>query len=134
MKTPDPPPTAALDHEALSGLVQAFYARLRRDDVLGPVFDRAIAPEDWPPHLARMADFWSSVMLGSGRYHGQPMAAHLRHRDAIAPEMFDLWLGHWQDTAKALLSPADADAVTAKARRIAKSLGLALFFRLPSAV
>jgi hemoglobin len=134
MKTPDPPPSTALDHEALSALVQAFYTRVRADDVLGPVFDRAIAPEEWPHHLARMADFWSSEMLGSGRYHGQPMAAHLRHRDAIAPEMFDRWLDHWQETAEALLCPADAEAVIAKARRIAESLGLALFFRLPATV
>ncbi|MDE1918109.1 MAG: group III truncated hemoglobin [Sphingomonadales bacterium] len=134
MKTSDPTPGPALDHAALGVLVQAFYTRVRADDMLGPVFDRAIAPEEWQPHLTRMADFWSSVMLGSGRYHGQPMAAHLRHRHDIAPEMFDRWLALWQDTAEALLSPADAEAVIAKARRIAESLGLALFFRLPATV
>lgn len=134
MKTSDPPPSPALDHAALSALVQAFYAKVRADAVLGPVFNAAIAPDEWPPHLARMADFWSSVMLGSGLYHGQPMAVHLRHRDAIAPDMFDRWLALWQQSAADLLLPSDAEAVVAKARRIAESLGLALFFRLPAAV
>lgn len=134
MKTSDPPPSPTLDHAALSVLVQAFYAKVRADAVLGPVFNAAIAADEWPPHLARMADFWSSVMLGSGLYHGQPMAVHLRHRDAIAPEMFDRWLALWQQSAADLLLPSDAKAVVAKARRIAESLGLALFFRLPAAV
>ena len=76
----------------------------------------------------------SSVMLTSGRYKGSPMQAHLKHREAIRPEMFARWLTLWGETARELLPAALAEAVVAKAERIAESLGLALWFRMPPPV
>ena len=55
-----------------------FYDRVFRDAILGPIFTRLIPPEAWPAHLSKMCDFWSSVMLMSGRFHGAPMPAHMR--------------------------------------------------------
>lgn len=115
-----------LDEAALAALVESFYRRVRADDVLGPVFARAIADEEWPAHLERMTAFWSSVTLTSGRYHGDPMRAHLKHRDAIAPDMFLRWLAFWEEAARERLAPEDAESIIAKARRIAESLKLAL--------
>jgi hemoglobin len=48
-------------------LVNTFYAKVRADAVLAPVFDARI--HDWEPHLAQMCAFWSSVVLMTGRYH-----------------------------------------------------------------
>ena len=112
----------------LQSLVDAFYAKVRRDVVLGPVFDRAVG--DWPEHLEKLGAFWSSVMLTSGRYKGSPMAAHLRQAKAIEPAMFDRWLELWRETAREALAQPDAAAIIAKAERIAESLKLALFFRI----
>ena len=67
----------------LPSLLAAFYSRVRADQVLGPVFESAV--ENWPAYLGRLADFWSSVMLATGRYKGQPVAAHLAHADRITP-------------------------------------------------
>ena len=47
-------------------LVREFYAKVRADAVLAPIFEARI--EDWEPHLERMCAFWSSVALMSGRY------------------------------------------------------------------
>ena len=113
----------------LQSLVDAFYAKVRRDPVLGPVFDRAVG--DWPEHLEKLGAFWSSVMLTTGRYKGSPMAAHLRQAKAIEPAMFDRWLELWRETAREALAGPDAAAVIEKAERIAESLQLALFFRVP---
>ena len=66
----------------------------------------------------------------SGRYKGQPVPAHAKHRDAITPELFDRWLALWGQTARELMTPKAAVALEAKAARIAESLQLALFFRL----
>ena len=118
-----------MNEEDLQRLVDLFYARVRRDDLLGPVFDGAVG--DWPEHLQKLGAFWSSVMLTSGRYKGSPMGAHMRHASSIEPEMFDRWLKLWRETAREVLAQADAAAVIAKAERIAESLKLALFFRLP---
>ena len=112
----------------LARLVDAFYARVRADDMLGPLFNSAV--DDWSEHLEKLAGFWSSVMLTSGRYKGNPVAAHAKHADAIRPEMFDRWLMLWSETAGEILPPADAELIRLKAERIAESLKLALFFRI----
>lgn len=109
-------------------LVDRFYTAVRQDPVLGPVFNGTV--DDWPEHLEKIAAFWSSVMLTTGRYKGNPMAAHLRLAEVITPAMFDRWLGLWGETAEELLPAEDARAIRLKAERIAESLKLGLFFRL----
>lgn len=118
-----------LDEPSLAQLVNRFYTRVRADALLGPLFNRAIA--DWPEHLEKLAAFWSSVMLTSGRYKGKPLPAHLRHQAEITPEMFERWLALWEQTAQERLPPAAAEAVIAKAHHIADSLQMAMFHLLP---
>ncbi|WP_447751583.1 group III truncated hemoglobin [Sphingopyxis fribergensis] len=117
-----------IDEAALERLIPAFYARVRADAEIGPLFDAAV--HDWADHLEKLVAFWSSVMLTTGRYKGSPVAEHLKHKAAITPAMFDRWLAIWADTTNELLAPAAASALQAKAARIAESLQLALFFRL----
>ena len=112
----------------LTSLVDRFYGKVRQDDVLGPVFGDAIS--DWPHHLGKMVDFWSSVMLTTGRYKGNPLMMHLKHVAKIRPDMFGRWLDLWRETAGEVLDKAGAAAVVAKAERIAESLQLGMFFKL----
>jgi hemoglobin len=109
-------------------LVDHFYAKVRTDPVLGPIFERVL-PGEWGPHLETMRNFWSSVMLTSGRYKGAPVPAHLSIK-AIEPEMFDRWLRLFGETCDELFANEVAQAFRAKAIRIAESLKFALFFRL----
>lgn len=120
-------PTTALNDKALAALVNDFYSRVRADALLDPVFAGAIPNGHWPAHLERMAAFWSSIMLTSGRYHGNQMLAHMKHRDVIAPEMFTRWLSLWEQTACERLAPADAAAIVAKAQCMARNLQFSLF-------
>ncbi|WP_326523856.1 group III truncated hemoglobin [Sphingomonas sp.] len=110
----------------IARLVPAFYARVRQDPVLGPIFDAAIT--DWPHHLDKLQAFWSSVMLTSGRYKGQPMIAHVRHERAMTPENFARWLALWKTVSGEMLEPAAATAFQEKADRIAESLQLGVQF------
>jgi len=126
----DPRQTAEIE-AALPGLLEAFYARVRADAELGPVFNDAI--EDWDHHLGTLTDFWSSVMLTSGRYKGNPMQAHVKHGHRISSEMFGRWLALWNQVTAEMMSPGVAAAMQAKAGRIAQSLDLAIHFRLPKA-
>ena len=64
-----------ITEDMIERLVRGFYAKVRQDAVLGPIFEVRI--HDWEPHLQRMCAFWSSVALMSGRYHGSPMTKHL---------------------------------------------------------
>jgi hemoglobin len=117
-----------LDDDGLKSLVDAFYARVRADGQLGPIFNDAI--HDWPEHLDKLAAFWSSVMLTTGRYKGQPVPAHIQHRSRITPALFRRWLALWAETTNELMAPGAAIALQAKAACIAESLQLAMFFRL----
>ena len=117
-----------MNEQQIETLVRRFYAKVRRDPLLGPLFNRAVT--DWPEHLDKLSAFWSSVMLTTGRYKGSPVAAHKRHGGAMDPAMFDRWLELWRETARATLDEDGAAAVIAKAERISESLQLALFFKL----
>ena len=115
-----------ITEESLKLLVDTFYARVRQDDLIGPVFNGAIA--DWPEHLDRLQAFWSSVMLTTGRYKGRPLPAHIKHGDAIKPASFERWLGLWRETTSELFDADVAAALQEKAERIAESLSLGIAY------
>ena len=116
-----------IGEDQLKALVDVFYARVRTDPELGPIFNDAIG--DWPEHLEKLTAFWSSVMLTSGRYKGNPMMAHLKHVRRITPALFDRWLALWARTTNDVMSPAAAAALQEKAQRISESLQYAMFQR-----
>jgi hemoglobin len=118
-----------ITEDSIATLVDTFYARLRRHPALGPVFNAAIAKEEWPEHLATMRHFWSSVMLTSGQYSGNPVAVH-RAVAGIERPLFTDWLTLFLETASELFDSAPASEFAIKAQRIAASLQLALFHRL----
>ncbi len=122
--------TGDLNETQLEALIPRFYARVREDMLIGPVFEGAIS--DWEEHLHKLVTFWSSVMLTSGRYKGNPVAAHAKHAELIKPAMFDRWLALWSEVTEEVLPAAVATSLQLKAARIAESLKLALYFRLPS--
>jgi len=116
---------ATITEPAISALVTRFYGKARLDPMIGPVFEDAV--DDWDQHLSKLCDFWSSVMLTSGRYKGNPMIAHVKQ--PIEPEFFERWLGLWHETAGEVFAPEAAAQFDFKAQRIAESLKLALFYR-----
>jgi truncated hemoglobin YjbI len=84
-----------INENMIERLVHAFYDRVRKDPLVGPVFDRQVA--NWDMHLERMCAFWSSVALMTGRYHGQPMEKHLPL--SVDSRHFDRWLQLFRETA-----------------------------------
>ena len=101
-------------------LVRGFYAKVRADAVLAPIFEARI--KDWEPHLAQMFAFWSSVALMTGRYHGTPMVKHLPL--PVDAAHFDRWLALFEETARELCPPQAEAHFVERARRIAASLEL----------
>jgi hemoglobin len=99
-------------------LVHGFYAKVRTDPLLGPIFETRI--RNWEPHLAQMCAFWSSVALMSGRYHGTPMVKHLPL--PVDAAHFDRWLALFEETAGEICPPEAEAHFVDRARRIAASL------------
>jgi hemoglobin len=116
-----------LDERMIHDVVHGFYDRIRADDVLGPIFNGVIREEDWPKHLQKMCDFWSSGFLRTVRYTGRPLQPHLVIPD-IGEEHFRRWLTLFRDTVHATCPPAVADLFMHRAIRIAHSFRLARAF------
>ena len=111
----------ALSEAVLTDLVHRFYDKVRLDPVLGPIFADRIG--DWEPHLEKMVDFWSSVALMTGRYHGSPVAKH--EGLPLIWQHFERWLDLFRQTAREVCTHEGATHVVARAERIAHSLHLA---------
>lgn len=110
--------------EDVRRLVDSFYARVREDDLLGPIFAREVG--DWSLHLPKMVDFWSTVILHSGRYSGRPIEAHLRLED-LTPAHFERWLRLWESTVPTEIPAPGRDAFVLAARRMAASMQARIF-------
>ena len=100
-------------------LVHSFYGTVRRDNVLGPIFDRHV--KDWDAHLPTMVDFWSSALRGTARFKGSPMPKHAA-LPGLSVELFQRWLGLFRQTTSALPNAAMAAKANDLAERIAHSL------------
>lgn len=122
------PEQTGISEEMIEQLVHHFYARIQADRVLGPIFVNRI--EDWEAHLGTMVDFWSSVMLKTGRFNGRPVQKH-QALSGVSPEHFRIWLSLFGESAKDLFSPEIAAEFLDRAERIAASLGRAMFPETP---
>jgi len=120
-------PHATITEAAIRDMVDGFYAKVREDAELGPVFERTLAGR-WDAHMPKMYDFWSAVLLTTGRFKGNPMQAHAQ----IPPfpeEMFGRWLFLFERTLDEVFTPEPAAVIAEKAHRIARSLRMGLYFR-----
>lgn len=118
---------AGITEEVIRAVVHGFYDRVRRDELLGPVFERAIVPEKWPAHLARMCDFWSSVLLRTERYDGRPLQPHLGL--PVDDAHFRRWLSLFEAVVAAHCDGEARDIFMERAVRIAHSFRLAIAFQ-----
>ena len=119
---------AGLDEAMIAAVVDRFYDDARRDPLLGPVFNRVIPPEAWPHHLATIADFWSSMLLGTGRYAGRPMPKHMAIPE-LSDAHFRRWLALFRRTATELCPPDIASLFIERSERIGNSFRMNIAMR-----
>lgn len=113
-----------IDENLIRDVVHGFYGRIRSDAVLMDIFGPALG-QDWTGHLAKMCDFWSSVLLMSGRFKGTPMAVHAA-LPGLEAAHFRRWLGLFRETVGDLCPGERAALFVAKAEMIGRSLQLGL--------
>jgi hemoglobin len=107
-----------IDEAGISALVETFYAKVRVDPEIGPVFNAVV--DDWPHHLAVLKDFWSTVLLTTGRYKGNPMMRHFQL--GLDAHHFERWLALFAETAYEIFPEQAAAGIIEKSRRIARNL------------
>ncbi len=107
-----------ITEERISNLVDAFYEKVRLDPEIGPIFNAVVS--DWPHHLSLLKDFWSTVLLTTGRYKGDPMMRHLQL--GLDRQHFARWLTLFDETAHETFPIETALYIVAKSHSIASSL------------
>lgn len=125
-----PDETQKPDRAAIERLVGHFYADVRADPLLGPVFEPLLHGR-WDAHLVRMADFWCTTMKIERGFRGD---VHNRHMAlaGIAPAHLARWLALWQRSTDAWMTPPAAHRLQDVAVGIARVMHLGWFGELPS--
>ena len=116
------------NREDIKLLVETFYAKVRVDEVLGPIFNRAIS--DWEEHTEKITDFWESQLLFTKRFRGNPLEAHVKvdknEGHTITNEMFGYWLNLWFQTTDHLFKGEIAE----RAKHNARKLSVFMFMKI----
>lgn len=110
--------SAEIDH-----VVNVFYAKVRSDQTLGPIFAAHVA--DWPSHEAKIAGFWRNAILLERSYSGNPMQAHQAAGDVRA-EHFSIWLSLFDEVLAMTLPDETAKAWSHLAHRIGRGLRMGM--------
>ena len=102
-----------VSREEVKLLVDSFYEKVKKDELLAPVF----AHLDWPHHIPIMYNFWSSVLLGDMSYNGAPFVKHMNL--PIKAEHFNRWLILFVETVNSEFKGPVAEEAINRAKTIA---------------
>lgn len=113
----------------VSLLVRTFYAKIRKDQVLGPIFNNTIT--NWENHLELLTDFWETQLFLKRKYHGNPVTAHQemdeKMNHSITSEHFGLWLNLWLETIDELFKGEVAWIAKNRAQKMSTMLFMHIY-------
>lgn len=101
-------------------LVDEFYKKVIVDPSIGFIFTEVVQLS-WEKHIPVMYSFWSTLLLGTNTYTGNPMVKHFE-LDKLVPltkNHFDKWLELWEGTVEENFKGAKADEAKTRAKNIA---------------
>lgn len=117
------------NREDVRVLIETFYGKIRKDEVLGPIFNRIIS--DWEGHLELLTDFWETQLFLKRKYHGNPVTAHQVVDDkmdhSITSEHFGLWLNLWFATIDELFEGDRAWIAKSRAQKMSTMLFMEMY-------
>ena len=121
--------TDITNREDVSLLVNSFYKKIRKDDILGPIFNTIIS--DWDAHLELLTDFWETQLFLKRKYHGNPVTAHQEVDDktnhTISSEHFGFWLNLWFETLDELFEGEVAWIAKNRAQKMSTMLFMQMY-------
>lgn len=103
--------------EDIKLLVDTFYGTVRKDDLLGPIFNERIK-DKWPEHLEKLNGFWQMVLFQEASYQGRPFPPHANL--PIDASHFQRWLQIFNATVDELFTGAKATEAKWKAGNMAE--------------
>jgi len=112
-------------------LVHTFYAQIRKDDLLGDIFNSHISEEQWPAHMEKLTDFWETNLFGIPKFKGNPTQKHIdvdrNLKHTTSQEHFGQWLNLWFQTIEAHFEGKIATKAKEAARRMAHGQFIAMY-------
>ena len=123
------------DRKDIRKLVGLFYGTVRENDVLGPIFNRAIPNEKWDSHMEKITDFWDSAIFGTMTFRGNPATKHVEldktNDYKINQDHFAIWLTHWRKTIEENYEGEVAENMKMRAEKMATGLYLGMWHHKP---
>lgn len=114
-------------------VVNTFYDLVRKDELLGPIFNKVIT--DWPSHLHKITLFWDQVLFDTRLYQGNPRTAHIEADKqvdyGIDISHFGKWLFYWINVINENFVGPRADLLIDRARRMQTVLYVNIFKNKP---
>lgn len=124
--------------EDISILVNAFYAKIRMDDLLGPIFNSHITENQWPAHLSKLTDFWDTVLFGAANFKGNPSVKHVKVDEnmnyTVEQVHFGKWMQLWFETIDELYEGEMATKAKQNARKMSTGQYLTIWQNRPESV
>lgn len=121
--------------EDINEIIRKFYGQVRDNDILGPIFTKAIPEEEWDFHMEKITDFWDSAVFGSMSFKGNPATSHVnldqKNNYKITQEHFAIWLNHWNETINENYEGEIAENMKMRARKMAAGLYLGIWHHKP---
>lgn len=105
-----------LELEDVQLLVDAFYSKVRENELLNPIFRDKISDEQWPAHLDKMYRFWQTLLLGELTYQGNPLMHHLQL--PLTEEHFSEWIRLFHETSNEHFTGEKANEAMTRAEKI----------------
>ena len=117
------------NREDINLLVRTFYSKVRKDKVLGPIFNSIIS--DWESHFIVLTDFWETQLFLKRNYTGNPVVVHQevdeKMNHTVTSEHFGLWLNLWFETIDDLFEGETAWIAKNRAQKMSTMLFLKIF-------
>jgi hemoglobin len=106
------------NREQLEKMLDRFYARVRRDPLIGPVFND-VAKVNWEEHLPKIYNFWDTLLFGADNYRGRPFPPHMPLH--LEKEHFERWLQLFFLTVDEEFQGIKAEEIKHRAYRIGQN-------------
>lgn len=117
------------NRDNINFLVRTFYTKVRKDEILGPIFNGIIT--DWEGHFELLTDLWETQLFLKRNYHGNPVTAHqevdVTMNHSITSEHFGLWLNLWFATIDELFVGEMAWIAKNRAQKMSTMLFMKIF-------
>ena len=97
-------------------LVNSFYGKVQKDDLIGPIFQEKIQ-DRWSAHLEKMYSFWQTILFDEHTYGGRPFPPHAQL--PISQEHFERWLLLFHETVAELFEGPIANEAQARGSKMA---------------